>query len=231
MIGRLVFGPVSGPFRPQWKSAEGLSDARRHPRERPLICVPDIPTLEWMLPDGGALDVDLCPNCWERNAHLERYDFASRVFIETRVLDFGCGVGYGSEILAGTRNTVVGVDSSEAALAIARERREQCATFVLPSDPLAQEEFMGTVAFEVLEHLEDPEAFLERTARLSRHIVVSSPVVPTCKDNPHHKHDFTPEEFRAMIRRQFDIVTEWSQIRPFQKEPCIAVIHGAGRSY
>lgn len=183
-----------------------------------------------MLPDGGALDVDFCPDCWERNAHLERYEFACRVFLEAKILDFGCGVGYGSEMLA-TRslNVVVGVDSSETALAIARSRRGTLAEFVDLGDLRALDLFTGTVAFEVLEHLVDPEAFLDRTARFSRHLVVSTPVVPTVATNPHHRHDFTPEQFRSMIEKRFKIVTEWSQIRPFQKNPCYAVIHGASR--
>ncbi|MBZ5621465.1 MAG: methyltransferase domain-containing protein [Acidobacteriia bacterium] len=196
---------------------------------RVLQYLQDVPIWDWIVKDGGCLDVDECPDCWERNAHLERYDFARRVFLGGRVLDFGCGVGYGSEMLAGAGNTVVGVDASLTALIIARERREQFATFVLPSDPLAQGPFLGTVAFEVLEHLEYPEEFLEQVARFSKHLVISTPVVPSVAHNPHHKRDFTPAEFRAMIERRFEIVTEWWQVRPFRKEPCYAVIHGAGR--
>ncbi len=198
-------------------------------RTNRLECLQDAPTLPWILSEGGALDVDRCPDCWERNAHIERYEFACRVFIETRVLDFGCGVGFGSEMLA-TRalNTVVGYDSSETALRIARERRGHCATFV--GDLPIAEEFMGIVAFEVLEHLTDPEWFLENAASQGRHLVVSTPIVPTMATNPHHRHDFTPEQFRSMVEKHFEIVTEWNQIRPFQKDPCYAVIHGASRN-
>src|ERR1043166_389255 len=84
--------------------------------QRRLRCIPDNPTLPWILKEGGALDLDSCPDCWERNAHLERYAFAARVCRNMRVLDFGCGVGYGSEILACAGNLVTAVDTSELAL-------------------------------------------------------------------------------------------------------------------
>ncbi len=102
------------------------------------------------------------------------------------------------------------------------------ATFVKPDDSLTKEYFIGTVAFEVLEHLKDPEAFLDRAA-LGNHLVVSTPIVPTMAWNPHHKHDFTLEQFRSMIEKRFQIVSEWHQLQPFQKEPCYAVIHGVSR--
>ena len=60
---------------------------------------PILETAPWMLSDGGALDVDTCPDCWERRAHIERYVWAGKVCTGMRVLDFGCGVGYGSEML------------------------------------------------------------------------------------------------------------------------------------
>ena len=58
------------------------------------------------------------PDCWERRAHIERYKFACMVCSGMRVLDFGCGVGYGSKMLAEAGNTVIGYDPSDRALAI-----------------------------------------------------------------------------------------------------------------
>ncbi len=195
-----------------------------------LRSLPDLPTWEYMLSDGGALDIDDCPDCWERNAHIERYEWACRVFVGVRVLDFGSGVGFGSEMLAilGS-NAVFGVDSSKTALSIARERHGGRAIFVSPKEVDEYLPVFGITCFECLEHLDDPAAFLKWASRVAHHIVVSTPVVPTMETNLHHKHDFTPSAFRKLVDESFSIVTEWNQIRPFTKDPTYAIIHGASK--
>ena len=52
--------------------------------------------------------------------HLHRYHAASGVVRGLRVLDIACGEGYGSAILAGQAETVVGVDIAPEAVAHAR---------------------------------------------------------------------------------------------------------------
>lgn len=194
-----------------------------------LAWLEDLSIENWLLP-GGCIDLDRCPDCWERNAHLERYGFACAALAPLRnasVLDFGCGIGYGSEMLAAAGNIVVGCDSSVEALTIARLRRGNLATFVLPNElPLRVH---ATVAFEVLEHLEDPEAFLADIQARSGHLIVSTPIVPTKANNPWHKHDFTWVEFRKMVAARFAIQCEWFQMRPWHVEPCYAVIYGVSR--
>ncbi|SRR5216684_230883 len=189
----------------------------------------DLPTLDWILPDGGALDVDRCPDLWERNAHIERYAFARKCFTGGRILDFGCGVGYGSEMLTRAGCHVVSVDTSESALTLARQRPGKLGTFLRPEQLEEDEEFDGAMAFEVLEHLENPEEFLAMMARRARHLIVSTPIVPTMATNPHHRHDFTPAEFESMVARHFRIVYAWNQIRPWHALPCYAIIHGASK--
>src|ERR1700742_1669756 len=62
----------------------------------------------------GGVDIDLL------NEPLARYAFASRLARGKRVLDAGCGAGYGSAELAHAAQTVVGIDVSPEALAFAR---------------------------------------------------------------------------------------------------------------
>src|SRR6185369_9889184 len=63
----------------------------------------------------GQVDVDLL------NEHLARYAFASRLARGKRVLDAGCGAGYGSAELARTAHTTVGTDVAPEAVDFARE--------------------------------------------------------------------------------------------------------------
>src|SRR3954470_5460254 len=63
----------------------------------------------------GQVDVDLL------NEHLARYTFAARLARGKRVLDAGCGAGYGAVELAHAAQTVVGVDLAADAVDFARE--------------------------------------------------------------------------------------------------------------
>ena len=62
----------------------------------------------------GQVDLDL----W--NEHYARYLFATRLCRGKRVLDLGCGCGYGSALLAEAAARVTGIDSAPEAIAYAR---------------------------------------------------------------------------------------------------------------
>src|SRR6185295_3680369 len=63
----------------------------------------------------GQVDVDLL------NEHMARYVFAARLARGKRVLDAGCGAGYGSAELSHAADKVVGIDCSAEAVAYAGE--------------------------------------------------------------------------------------------------------------
>jgi SAM-dependent methyltransferase len=182
----------------------------------------DINITPWLIP-GGALDVERCPACWELRAHYERYLFASQALSGMRVLDFGCGVGYGAWLLAEAGNQVVGYDQSMPAIKRAQASgiRENPA---FTHERCEWDPFDACVAFEVIEHLEFPEAFIHTVQ--ARHLIASVPVEPTLGHNPNHRHDFTVESFRELIERRFRIKWWWTQTRPFRHEPAYAIFHG-----
>ena len=63
----------------------------------------------------GQVDTDL----WQE--HLARYALARQWAKGLRLLDAGCGSGYGTALLAGTAREAVGLDLSADALSYARE--------------------------------------------------------------------------------------------------------------
>ena len=67
-------------------------------------------TGERVIPDQ--VDVDLL------NEHLARYTFAARLASGKRVLDAGCGAGYGSAELARTAQRVIGIDRAAEAVGL-----------------------------------------------------------------------------------------------------------------
>jgi len=143
--------------------------------------------------------------------HLARYWLAAELASGLEVLDAGCGVGYGTEMIARAgASRVVGIDLAPEAIAAASERAGEVATFGVGDVrdlPFDEGSFDLVVCFEVLEHLEDPEpaiTALKGVLRESGLLIVSSPnrgIYPP--GNPHHLHEFTLEELRDTLTARF----------------------------
>ena len=59
------------------------------------------------------------PDLWAE--HISRYAFASRFAHGARVLDLGCGAGYGTAELARRARSAIGIDSAPEAIAHAKQ--------------------------------------------------------------------------------------------------------------
>lgn len=152
--------------------------------------------------------------------HLGRYLWASQLVANTRVLDAGCGTGYGSALLlAGNPSDLVAVDISDEAVAQAagylEDARAQVQLGDLRALPFADGSFDVVVCFEVIEHVAEPEVILDELRRVvapSGFLCVSTPnrgVYPA--DNPHHLHEFTADEFAAALGSRFTNVALYRQ--------------------
>ena len=165
--------------------------------------------------------------CWNEliGEHKSRYLFASRYVQGRRVLDAGCGVGYGTRMLvdAGAAD-VVGVDISDEALAHARQKfslegitfiKDDCQTLTKVRAP-----FETVVAFESLEHVVDASAFVHRVSELlacAGNFVVSTPnkLLSIQQNgrplNPFHVREFSVDEFHDLLTEHFAGVTIMGQ--------------------
>src|SRR5579872_5185934 len=163
----------------------------------------------------GQVDVDLL------NEHMARYQFAARLAGGKRVLDAGCGAGYGSAELARVAGQVIGADIAGEAVDFASEhyRRanlhfEQASCDAIPH---ADGTFDLVVAFEVIEHLTNWRELLTEARRLlapGGQFVVSTPNRLYYTEsrgaqgaNPFHVHEFEFEEFRAELSAVFPHVS------------------------
>jgi SAM-dependent methyltransferase len=155
--------------------------------------------------------------------HFARYLWASSLAAGRRALDAGCGVGYGTRMLAaGGATEAVGIDIGEAVVEAARGQGGEEAAFVqgdVHDLPFDDGTFGLVVCFEVIEHVEGRDDVIGELVRVLADdglLVLSSPnrgaYVP---GNPHHVFEYTPEELRAAVaaylphvdlRRQHDCV-------------------------
>jgi 2-polyprenyl-3-methyl-5-hydroxy-6-metoxy-1,4-benzoquinol methylase len=157
-------------------------------------------------------------NYWFRR-HEAAYGMAARSLRagpEARVLDVGCGEGYGAAILraAGASLDAVELDAGAAGHAartypgIRVVRADAC------SLPCRAGVFDAIVALQVLEHLFCADGFLRQARELLRPggtLVLSTPnretFSPDGEPNDFHVYEYTAEELEAILRVHFDDVT------------------------
>jgi 2-polyprenyl-3-methyl-5-hydroxy-6-metoxy-1,4-benzoquinol methylase len=169
-------------------------------------------------------------NYWFRR-HLVVYEWIAARVAGQRVIDMACGEGYGSDVLARSAASVVGVDANPQAHEHARLRyrtanlrfaRELVDTFSEPAD--------AVVFLQTVEHLTDPRATLAHFRSLldgasasaselasarngAGAVYVSTPNVLTLapkgasrSGNPWHVHEYRAQEFERLCRECFSHV-------------------------
>ena len=155
--------------------------------------------------------------------HAARYEFALPWCEGREVLDAGCGVGYGSAILARAARRVLGVDVNPDAVGYARQRyaREgiDFAVMDVTALDIRDEAFDVVCSFEALEHVDHPERAVAEAARVLRargtYILSTPNVAHTTYSpaNPHHRVEFSRTDLEGLLRRFFPSVTIYGQRR------------------
>ena len=157
----------------------------------------------------GEVDPDLF------NEHRARYLFAQQFSSGKKVLDAACGTGYGSALLGEKATVVFGVDISSDAILYARQHyrgtnlhfgRCDCLALAFPSGW-----FDVVVAFEIIEHLENPEAFVAELRRVlppAGVLLLSTPnrlyyTEERGEVNPFHQHEFSYSELQQLLSSLF----------------------------
>ena len=173
--------------------------------------VPPLPlTGERTLPDVPE------ENYWYRR-HLVVYEWIAQRVKGKRVVDMACGEGYGSDVLAGTAASVVGVDANPEAHDHARLRyqrpnlrfeRDLVESFSEPCD--------AVVFLQTIEHVQDPDAILEHFKSMlapggvafvsTPNLLTLAPQGADKSDNPWHLREYRAREFRALCERVFERV-------------------------
>lgn len=192
----------------------------------------------------GEVDADL----W--NEHVARYIFAARFAAGKRVVDAGCGTGYGASRLAAVAAQVIALDVAPEAIAYARAHSNASNVLFLRAScaalPLAPASADVIVSFEVIEHISCWQEFLAETRRVlspSGLLIISTPNRDyyaesrrTTGPNPFHVHEFDFAEFAAELRRLYPNVALFLQnhvagicFQPCEGTPTVELAAAAAR--
>lgn len=150
--------------------------------------------------------------------HVALYDFAAAFVAQKRVLDLGCGEGYGARAHAQNARMVVAADYDADAVAhAARVYAAPNLAFVVCDAqrlPFVRRAFDAATSFEVIEHVPDARAYADELARVTASVtLISTPnramrLLPFQKPwNRFHLREYAAHELARVLRRAFARVT------------------------
>ncbi len=151
--------------------------------------------------------------------HIATYEFSRQFIQNKRVLDFGCGSGYGTHLVAPDCSSITGVDISADAVGYASAnyklgnldyvRIEDIQTTPLPFDDGA---FDTVVSFQVMEHIAQVGAYLDEVHRVLADdgtVVIATPDRRTRLFrgqrpwNEYHIVEYEPSDFLEALGDRF----------------------------
>jgi len=147
--------------------------------------------------------------------------FARRFIANKRVLEIGCGTGYGANELSNYVSSFVAIDTSRESIHHCRDKYNKNKLFFVQGSgielPFRDESFDAVLSFQVIEHIE-PKMVLNYLAEIKRVLkkggifLCSTPnkrlrLLPFQKPwNPEHKREFKDKELKKLLRKVFEEV-------------------------
>jgi len=151
--------------------------------------------------------------------YLKAYEEASLLTPGKKVLDLGCNNGWGSRILSQNADCVVGADVSSRAITEARQKYPQKNLEFLIYDgfqvPVQDNSFDVITSFQVLEHVENHEAYfnlIKKCLKKDGIVLLSTPNASTRLNpgmkpwNKLHVREFNSSELREQLMKYFSFV-------------------------
>lgn len=146
--------------------------------------------------------------------HKKAYEVAAEFAQGLRVLDLGCNTGYGTNILAQTARSAIGVDVSPRAIAEAKRFYPGLDLQLVDgrSLPFPDRSFDMVVSTRVIDYIAEPDRFLHEIKRV---LVKDGILLLTTSNaalrlpgdaqpwNPFHMREYRADELRMLLQRHF----------------------------
>lgn len=154
---------------------------------------------------------------YDQARHLAAYRYALTLAVGARVLDAGCGDGFGTQSIADVAERVVGLDRSREAIEYCRRTwQKPNLTFVegdLTVPGILDEQFDLVLNFQVIEHIPESRAgaflaALKSSLAPGGRLLLTTPNrLRSFSENPYHVREYTAEELRVALSKVFPRVT------------------------
>lgn len=140
---------------------------------------------------------------------LYAYDFAIPYITGKKVVDIGCGFGYGTSLMAAYADHITGVDYDAATIEANKIRYQHIhnISFVQSSVPpvaFADSSIDVVTAFQFIEHIEKRREFIKDVLRVLRPGGIFLLTTPNARKslarNPFHVHEYTFDEMMSELR-------------------------------
>lgn len=145
--------------------------------------------------------------------HQKVYTFVQKYVKGKSVLDLGCGSGFGTNRLAQTAKTVVGIDIDQASIKLAKAKfRKHNLTFkkldILHNN--LRSKFDVIVSFQVIEHIDDALKYLSvilSHLKPQGLVIITTPnrLTQSYNENPYHVREYSRRELNDLLSEFFKV--------------------------
>jgi ubiquinone/menaquinone biosynthesis C-methylase UbiE len=136
------------------------------------------------------------------------YEFAKPFIAGKKVLDVGCGLAYGTALMAESASSITGIDYDQETIDENRKRYHSVSNLLfnqgsIPPLPFEDHSFDVITAFQFIEHIHPRKEFIKECLRVLKpkgYLLVTTPnFKKSLARNPFHVHEYTFDEMKKEV--------------------------------